>query len=77
MVDISKCLHHLKGVQPVNPLPCTAMSVCGSGGVGLVTGGEDGRINVLGMDNLQPIRIIGKRANGIRISDTKYLPVVF
>ena len=51
------------------PAPCTALAVCdegggavggASGGVTVVTGGEDGRIVVLRSDDTRPLRVIGK-----------------
>ena len=45
-----------------DPMPCTALAVCGGeGGTGtnIITGGEDGRIAVLRTHDLQPLSVIG------------------
>lgn len=54
-------VHYFKSGQLA---PCSSLGVCKSGGggggsVSLVTGGEDGRINVLRPENQKPIRVIG------------------
>ncbi len=43
-------------------MACTALAVCrgeGGTGVNIITGGEDGRINVLRTQDLQPLTVIG------------------
>lgn len=45
-----------------NPMACTALAVCrgeGGTGVNVITGGEDGRVNVLRTQDLQPLTVIG------------------
>ena len=69
MVQVWEGVHQFKSRQPA---PCTALGVCrggvgggGGGGGGmasLVTGGEDGRINVLRLDSQQPLRVIGNQS---------------
>lgn len=54
-VHVWERLHHTTGGEPT---PCTSLAVCG--GVSLVTGGEDGRINVIGVEAQQVTRTISK-----------------
>ncbi len=49
-------LHYLASGQTS---PCTAVGVCG--GVSLVTGGEDGRMNVIEVESQKVTRSIGKK----------------
>lgn len=60
-------LHHLPSGDP---MPCTALAVCGGGGgmgVNVVTGGEDGRITVLRTSDLQPLTVIGMCDNHLKV----------
>ena len=55
MAHVWERLHYLCGDQSS---PCTTLGVCG--GVSLVTGGEDGRINVIEVEVHQVTRTIGE-----------------
>ena len=61
IVQVWEGIHYFKSRQLA---PCTALGVCrggvvGGGSVSLVTGGEDGRINILRPESQKPLRVIG------------------
>ena len=56
-------LHKWRGGQPA---PCTALAISGTT---IVTGGEDGRMNIIGADDHYPLRTIGRPPTGVQINE--------
>ena len=60
MSQVWEGLHKWKGGQPA---PCTALAVSGTT---IVTGGEDGRMNIVRADDHHPLRTFGRPHRGGR-----------